>query len=150
KGVERLLQAFAETRTDPAADSLSLRIGGKPSTDELAIMIDKAAAADPRIEVTPEYLADADLVRIVTEAELVVLPYRFMHNSGGTLAALSLDRPVLVPDNAVNRLLAEEIGPGWVHLFSGELTAEALLTALRRAREPRSERPRLTGRDWPT
>ncbi len=146
KGIERLLEAFAETATAPA---LTLRIGGRPSTEELGEIIDRAVAADHRIEAITRYLDDAELVELVTAAELVVLPYRFMHNSGGALAALSLDRPVLVPDNEVNRLLAEETGPGWVQLFAGELTGQALLDALDDVRRTRSDRPRLAGRDWP-
>src|SRR3712207_2143920 len=108
-----------------------------------------AAAADPRVSVSLGFLADDDLVAEVTAAELVVLPYREMHNSGGTLAALSLDRPVLVPDNPVNEQLAAEVGPGWVHRYAGELTAGHLVdavTALRAA--PPAAPPDLSGRDW--
>ena len=50
-----------------------------------------------------------------------MLPYRHMHNSGAALTALSLDRPVLVPETDVNRDLARETGPGWVVTFAGEL-----------------------------
>ncbi len=68
----------------------------------------------------------------------MVLPYREMHNSGAALTALSLNRPVLVPDNEVNRELAEEVGPGWVFRYDGELTGRHLLDALaaHRARPP--------------
>ncbi len=61
------------------------------------------------------FAPDADLVREISMSEMVVLPYRFMHNSGAVLLALSLDRPVLVPDNEVNRLLEIEVGSDWVH-----------------------------------
>ncbi|GAB3744966.1 glycosyltransferase family protein [Microlunatus parietis] len=144
KGVERLLETFAGTDAD-----VTLMIGGQPSTAELAEAITAAAAADARITVVPRFLDDAELVSIVTGSELIVLPYRLMHNSGGTLAALSLNRPVLVPDNEVNRDLADETGPGWVHLFDGELRAEDLITTLDRVRQPRTAEPRLVGRDWP-
>jgi len=87
-------------------------------------------------------------VDIATSSELVVLPYRFMHNSGSTLAALSLDRPVLVPDNAVNRLLEAEVGPGWVHRFSGELDAEALLSAMEHVRASARGPVTFIDRDW--
>ena len=66
-------------------------------------------------------------MREVSESELVVLPYHQMHNSGSVLAALSLDRSVLVPDSEFNRSLAEEVGPGWVVTYDGDLTAESIL-----------------------
>lgn len=144
KGVERLLDAFEATDGE-----FTLMIGGRPSTAELAELITTAASADDRITVLPRFLDDSELVSIVTGSELVALPYRFMHNSGGTLAALSLNRPVLVPDNEVNRDLAAETGAGWVHLFDGELESADLITALDRVRQPRAAEPRLAGRDWP-
>lgn len=148
KGVDRLIAAFRATE-GRAGGPLALRVAGNPSSPELGEDLRSAAAADPRVSVSLGFLADADLVTEVTAAELVVLPYREMHNSGGALAALSLDRPVLVPDNAVNERLAEEVGPGWVHRYTGELTAEDLVdavTALRTA--PPAAAPRLHGRDW--
>ncbi|WP_258070444.1 glycosyl transferase [Clavibacter michiganensis] len=150
KGVEQLVASFrgAGGAGDAGAD-LSLRIGGKPSTEELADTVRALAAGDDRIRLDLHFLTDAELVEIVTSSELVVLPYRFMHNSGGALAALSLDRPVLVPDNAVNRALAEEAGPGWIHLFDGDLTPEELLRAAEAVRTgARASSPELSGRDW--
>ncbi|OLT07556.1 glycosyl transferase [Kocuria sp. CNJ-770] len=146
KGTETLVEAF-RALADP---ELSLRISGSPSTDELAAELRALAGDDPRIGFRFAYVDDAELVAAVTEAELVVLPYRHMHNSGGVLTALSLDRPVLVPDNEVNRRLSEEVGPGWVHLFQDELEAEDLLRALDAVRSARSARPRprLDRREW--
>ena len=101
------------------------------------------------LDVTLRYVSDNEFVEVVTSSELVVLPYRFMHNSGTALAALSLERPVLVPDNDVNRALSEEVGPGWVHRFTGELASGALLDAVQAVRaEPPATAPDLGARDW--
>ncbi|WP_354567041.1 glycosyl transferase [Glaciihabitans sp. UYNi722] len=145
KGVEGLVSAFRET--EGRREGLTLRLGGNPSTSQLAASVASLADGDRRIELHLAYLSDAELVEIVTSSELVVLPYRFMHNSGGALAALSLNRPVLVPDNEVNRKLSDEVGSGWVHLFDGELTAESIITALDAA-AVRADRPDLSARDW--
>lgn len=147
KGVERLVDAFAAL----PGDDLSLHVAGRPTSPELAAEIRERAAGDPRVVLRLEHLDDADLVTEVTAAELVVLPYRHMHNSGGALAALSLDRPVLVPDNEVNRDLQAECGPGWVHVYAGELDGPALARTLAglRDRPPVEPRPRLTAREWP-
>jgi glycosyltransferase involved in cell wall biosynthesis len=144
KGVEGLVEAFRSV----ADDSLTLDIAGAASSPELVVTVSALADDDPRVSLRFDYLSDDELVTTVTAAELVVLPYRFMHNSGTVLAALSLDRPVLVPDTPVNADLAAEVGPGWIHTFTGDLTAEAIEAALAAAREPRAASPDLSAREW--
>jgi glycosyltransferase involved in cell wall biosynthesis len=147
KGVERLLTAFAQTRD--AAPDLRLHVSGRPSAPHLAAERREAASADDRVTLSLAFLSDAELVEQVRSAELVVLPYREMHNSGGVLTALSLGRPVLVPDNEVNRRLAEEVGPGWVHCYADEIRGGDLLAALAAARTRDSDAvPDLSLRDW--
>lgn len=145
KGVETLLSAYESA---VATDSeLTLSIGGRPSTADLAESIRDAAARLPGITTTLRFLEDSELVAIATSAQLVVLPYRFMHNSGGALASLSLDRPVLLPRNDVNEALSEEVGPGWVHLYDGELTGARVLEAIA-ATTSTSGSPDLSARNW--
>lgn len=149
KGVERLVSAFRlldESRVGP----VRLAIGGLPSTDDLVQALTDLIDGDERITLKLGFQSDADVVASVTGSELVVLPYVAMHNSGASLAALSLDRPVLVPDNEVTRSLSEEVGPGWVHLFRGELDAPILSETLQAIRTgDRAERPDLSRREWP-
>ncbi|BDV29512.1 glycosyltransferase [Microbacterium terricola] len=143
KGVEDLIGAFAGWERP----GISLHVAGKPSTPELIEQLRADARGDDRVTFDPRFLEEPDFVAAITSAELIVLPYRHMHNSGTALAALSLDRPVLVPDNDVNRALAAECGPGWVHLFSGALSAGDLERAWVAARD-RDERPDLSHREW--
>jgi glycosyltransferase involved in cell wall biosynthesis len=147
KDVEGLLRVFASTAgTAPEA---RLQVAGAAADRQLAERLEEAAAADPRVTLTLGHLPDADLVATVSRAQLVVLPYREMHNSGAALLALSLDRPVLVPDTPVNAALAAEVGPGWVTCYRGELTGDQLLSALQAAeRLPAGTRPDLARRSW--
>lgn len=127
----------------------SLEVAGKPSAPELAAEIEAATGADPRVRLRFEYLTDEELVGVAGRAELVVLPYRHMHNSGGVLAALSLDRPVLVPATPTNRRLAQEVGPGWVFEYDGALHPGDLERALQQRRNGSwAPRPDLSARDW--
>lgn len=148
KGVESLLDAFQEINSQQSPE-LVLRIVGYPKNDTLRIQIEKACRADHRIQALLAYVDDATTAREIGEAELVVLPYRQMHNSGSLLLALSLCRPVLVPRNQANEVLAAEVGPGWVYLYDAELNGPLLQSVIERLRqEKRSARPDLSRREW--
>lgn len=150
KGVELLVRAFRSTRDLPLDDSaFSLIVAGRPSGPEIAEELVRLTDGDSRIALRLGFLDPADLVGLATSAELIVLPYRLMHNSGAILTALSLGRPVLAPDSAVTRDLSREVGPGWITLFSGELTAADLVEGLARARAISSgSEPNLDNRRW--
>lgn len=145
KGVEDLVRCFR----DVTHEAVTLHICGKPSSEELAREITAVAKQDDRISLTFGFVEEDDFVREVTEASLVALPFQHMHNSSTVLTALSLNRPVLVPDGEVNRAMSEEVGPGWIHMYSGELTGAAIDRALKRIDEAQPPLPpNLDGRGW--
>jgi beta-1,4-mannosyltransferase len=144
KGVETLLRVFHSLEMP----GVHLRIVGRPSGG-LREVIEREQMRDARVSSVLRFVADEELVDEVGRAELVVLPYREMHNSGAILVALSLNRPVLVPSTPANAVLAEEVGPGWVYQYDGELTADILGGTLTNIRAmTRTTIPKLDGRDW--
>lgn len=144
KSVDVLVSAVRAARSiDPG---LSLSIAGKPSTPDLAAELVRIAAGDPEISFRFDFLSEEELCRHVTAAQLIALTHREMFNSGTALAALSLDRPVLLPRNEVNTELAAEVGERWVQLYDEPLRPEDLLKAM--ADLPSSGRPDLSARDW--
>ncbi len=144
KGLEQLTAAFH----DIPGDAVTLRLVGDAGAAGGKLRSALAAGEDARFSTRLEYLTDADLAAEIGAAEVVVLPYRQMHNSGAAILALSLGRPVLVPDNEVTSDLADEMGPGWVIRFDDPLDGEALADGLRRARARRSGAPDMSGREW--
>jgi glycosyltransferase involved in cell wall biosynthesis len=146
KAVDTLIRAFRDTAENGA--DLSLRVAGRPSASQLVDQLIELAGDDDRITFAFGFLTDEQIVEEVGAAQLVVLPYPKMHNSGGTLTALSLGRPVLIPDNDVNRDLRDEVGPAWVSLFDGELGSADILRAM--AATDRTDRtaPDLSRREW--
>jgi beta-1,4-mannosyltransferase len=146
KAVDTLIQAFREISPE---EPLSLYIAGSPSSEELSQTLTELASGDERISMSLRFQSEAELAAAVSESELVILPYREMHNSGGVLAALSLQRPVLVPDNEANRALAQEVGPGWVYTYGGKLTGDRILATLEEVRSSTgSPGPDLSARSW--
>ena len=142
--MDTLLAAFsAIERPD-----IRLRIVGDPRPEQAEHVIE-ACARDHRITGTLAFVDDRCLVEEIRRAQLVVLPYRGgMHNSGSLLAALSLCRPVLVPESPINASLSAEVGPGWVLQHAGELTREVLEAAIDATAGGPAGEPRFAGRDW--
>lgn len=144
KGVDSLVEAFRKLPNP----SRRLGISGKADPID-AERLRRSAAADPRIEFDFRYISEDELVRTITRAAVVALPYRRLHNSGALLAALSLDRPVLVPDTDAARSLAAEVGEEWVVRYDGALSPADLSRALDRAETiPAGARPDLSRREW--
>ncbi|WP_344202403.1 glycosyltransferase [Aeromicrobium alkaliterrae] len=145
KGVEDLLAVVTGMTREP----LSVHVVGKPLNAEFADVLQSAAAADPRVDLTLSFVADELLAQEMGASELVVLPYHRMHNSGMLILALSLGRPVLVPRNEVTEWIADEVGPGWVSFFDGEVDAAVLEEALDQAPAVLAgEAPRFSARSW--
>lgn len=95
-----------------------------------------------------ERISDGSLAAEITAAELIVLP-RVTSPSDLQMAfvALSLDRPVLTCRTPVLADLATQIGPGWLFLADGAITATDIDHALARTRDiERAPRPDLSGR----
>lgn len=143
KGVENLLTAFRALR----GDELSLRIVGKVGSD-LGRRIRSSAAQDSRVSVQLDFVSDSNLVREITESQLVVLPYEEMHNSGMALVALSLARPVLVPRTPANETLAQEMGEAWVLLYDGQISAEVLMRSMFEVERSGRVAVNLDRREW--
>lgn len=148
KGVDTLAAAFTEA---PALADFRLRILGKPDPSGVSPELRRMIDDDPRIEPDFRYIPDDVLATAIADSRLVVLPYRKMHNSGAVLLALSLNTPVLVPDNPITRDLREEFGGDVVKLFPGELTSDALSSAVIEVGDGTDDAPiDMTSRDWST
>lgn len=145
KGLESLIGAF---KLVSPAHGFSLSIMGKPNNEETAVELTRLIGNDSAITTDFRHVPDDSLVEAITQAELVVLPYKALHNSGALLLALSLNTPVLVPSNAVTEALAAEVGDGWVQRFEGALSPAALIRAAEAVRNLAGI-PDLSKREWP-
>lgn len=143
KNVPELVAAFRGA----AVDGRTLLVMGKPSDAATEKAVTDSVAGDDRVTLMLSYVDDATLTSELTGAELVVLPYADMHNSGAALLALSLGRAVLVPDNDVTRDLAAEVGDTWVRRFASPLTPEVLADAVHDLPSD-DARPDLSAREW--
>ena len=117
-------------------------IAGKGPEPEMAALV-KAIDQDPRILFVPRRISDAEVVGLTRRAALVLFNFQTLLNSGSVLASLSLGRPVLAPALGLMTELQGRLGPDWVHLFHGPITAERVAAAL--AMPPKTRGPDLRG-----
>jgi beta-1,4-mannosyltransferase len=131
KGVPNLVRCFRQI----AEQGTFLIVAGKTVDRDVALEIQNAAASDSNVRLYLEYV-DRDRVQyFLRAADLVVLPYTEILNSGSALLALSFDRPILVPAIGAIPELYELAGRDWVRLYDGELTPELLSDAMQWAKQ---------------
>ena len=107
KGVLELLDAFHRL----PGPRYRLLIAGRPSTDELAGQIRQRAAADPRVVLVLDRIPDDEIQRYMRAADVVVLPFKEILNSGSAALAMAFGKPVIAPRvGSIGEMLGERGG----------------------------------------
>jgi beta-1,4-mannosyltransferase len=144
KNVPHLIDVFRQTGLRDAR----LYIVGKAGDAALAGEIAGRAAGDSRIRIESGFVTPERAAQYFKAADLVVLPYRDILNSGAALLALSFNRPILAPNRGAMGELAADIGSEWVRTFD-ELDAAEFCSAIEWAvRFPRTSAAPLDHLDW--
>ena len=144
KGVPELVAAF---RADPDPEKILLLAG--TGDESLIQLIREAAASDPRIHFHEGHVAEDHFHYFLNAADLIILPFRRMLNSGSVVLALSFDRPVVVPRLESLSEIEKQIGPNWVHFYEGTFDTAALNEACRWWQEcPRPASAPLESLEW--
>jgi len=100
KGLDILLKALKETPED-----IKLIIAGKPQRDDIAYydrLIDKLALQDRVIKII-RYIEDDEREKLFFAADVNILPYRIIYQSGVLLMAMSYGLPVIASDLEPNK-----------------------------------------------
>jgi glycosyltransferase involved in cell wall biosynthesis len=146
KNVPVLIRAFRRMQGEDTV----LCIAGRPNPESLGEELRKEAAGDARIQLHLRNIPKDQVQLFFWAADLVVLPYRDILNSGTALLALSFNRPILVPCCGAMGELCSSVGPEWVRTYQGELDTDELECALLWATEsPRPQEATLSGLEWP-
>jgi beta-1,4-mannosyltransferase len=146
KNVERLIVEARKVRVDP----FSLTVLGSCSDKGLENRIRAAAGQDSRIslDIRDAFVPDDELERAIDACDAVVLPYRNILNSGVALHSLGRNRPILAPNIGSLPELGQQVGGEWVHLFDGDISAEAIEAFLASLTASTATRPDLSAFDW--
>jgi glycosyltransferase involved in cell wall biosynthesis len=129
-------------------DAVRLAVAGRAASTALAGEIRSAASSDPRVMLDFAFQSDGAVARWLRAADLVVLPYRAIQNSGSAILALSADRPVVVPSLGAMRELQDLVGTEWVRCYDGEFDATELARSIEWSHASRPERAPLDRLEW--
>src|SRR3954454_18280747 len=128
KGVDVLLEAWQ------GIDRAELWIAGNPRMDLAPLR----ASAPPNVRWLPRFVSDAEAAALFRRADLAVLPYRQVEQSGVLFTALAFGTPLILTDVGG----FPEVEPA-VHVPAGD--PAALQDALARLLDDEAERARLRG-----
>lgn len=132
-----------------SAGDVTLTIRGDPESAELADELAAIAAHCPRITLAFGRMSDAELERETDAADMIVLPYGNILNSGVLFYALSRYRPVIAPRQGSIPGVRDRVGENWIYLFEGQFGPEVLAHGVRWLRETaRAAPPDLSDQDW--
>ncbi|MGB3300487.1 MAG: glycosyltransferase, partial [Phormidesmis sp.] len=130
KNVPHLVNTFGHLLNKTESGKITLIIAGKPDNDELEQAVRLAAEHDDRIQLHLRFIQDDELQIFFKAADLVVLPFEEILNSGSLLLSLSFNRPVLAPDLGAVSDWKTLIGSDWIRTYQGVLTPEILREAV--------------------
>lgn len=130
KNVVALIRAFRQLHD---ANAVLVIAGSSGDTDYLD-QIRRQAAGDARIALHLRFIEEAEIQEFFRAADLAVLPFVDILNSGSAMLSLSFDIPVLCPRKGSLIDLADALGPQWLRLYEGEISADALGAAMDWAR----------------
>ncbi len=97
KGLHELIAAFRET----ARPHWRLVIAGKPFIPSYAAEIAALGQSDSRIRLHPHFIPENELQVFYNAADVVVLPFTEVENSGSVCMAMSFRKAVVAPDLGV-------------------------------------------------
>lgn len=127
KNVDNLIRVFNQARLE----DYSLVVAGSPETGALANDIKHLAEDNPDVHLFLRFIPDNELHTYLSAADIVILPYRAIFNSGALLLALSFDKPVIAPHIGAMVVLQKQLGEAWIHSYRDDIQAETLQEAIR-------------------
>lgn len=116
KNVDALISAFK-----PGPDEWKLIIAGNPLDEQMSRGLNDMVQGDDRIDLRLGFVPDSKLQIYYRAADLAVLPFSQITNSGSALLALSFDCPVLMSKSPTLLSLKSEFGGDYVSFFEGTL-----------------------------
>lgn len=146
KNVPKLIREFSQIQ----GAGIRLVIAGRVVNDRtLGDEIRVLAENDSRVDLRLEHVPESELLHYLRAADLIVLPYSEVANSGSVMLALSVGRKVLAPRKGSLEEVQGVVGKKWLSLYDGDLDTVMINSALEEALPADStDQPNLSQYDW--
>lgn len=122
KNIDTLIKAFNQAQPE----NTLLVIAGNPESRQLADSLLKLKGDNQNIHLFLTFIADEQLPVFLSAADIVILPYKNIFNSGALLLALSFNKPVIAPRIGAFITLQKELGTQWIHCYDETLNSGTL------------------------
>ncbi len=134
KGVEELLAAAK----DLSSEGFLFLIAGRPLSEDYKKQLMRIAGECSHIRLHPWYVPDEKVPLYYSSADLMILPYKEILNSGSVFLALTFGVPVVVPRLGSLEELSQRY-PKLVYVYDPPLKKEKIIQALKNIRLSDSE-----------
>ncbi|MEO1619407.1 MAG: glycosyltransferase [Cyanobacteria bacterium J06632_3] len=124
KNVPHLIDVFRQLPS--TEEPITLLIAGKPDDETIRETVRTATGDAENIQLHLRFIRDDELQVFFKAADLVVLPFEEILNSGSLLLSLSFNRPVLAPHLGAVADWQAQVGGQWVKTYAGSLSVEVL------------------------
>ena len=118
---------------------MELLLAGKPAP-ELAAELERIERSGVAVTAELRFIEDSEVASWFSAADVAVLPYRKVLNSGSMMLAASYGLPVILPDEPA--LTADFGSRPWIRFFDTTRPAESIAELLR---QPWFEAPEVRG-----
>lgn len=135
KNIDQLIEVFLKAKLDDYV----LVIAGNTESVTLAKKLKALAGESKDILLFIKYIPDNELHIYFSAADVVILPYKSILNSGALLLALSFNKPVIAPHMGAFIALQEELGRRWVTSYDAELQTNTLIEAINELQQTQRE-----------
>lgn len=142
KGITRLKAEFNKLSNKKSL----LYIVGESKNHKILSQISNLE--NEKIILINKFIPSKDIQIYLNSADLIILPYKEILNSGSLFLALSFNKPVLVPDTPTFREIKDKVGSKWIKIYSGEINNQIIEESIKWARNVRNKKINLSDFNW--
>lgn len=124
KGLHQLFNAAISLQE---SNPIELLLAGKPAP-EMSSELERILSSDVRVASNLGFVSEADVATWFSAANVVVLPYRKVLNSGSMMLAATFGVPLVLPADEL--LLADYGDEAWIRFFDPSRAAESIAEIL--------------------